>query len=285
MNNAPAIACLVCHGIGQVSTGYSHPLRDAVISRVTARGLPATALHWQEVLWSDILDPRQQRYLDTATARHRLGWTCLRAPIMSSMSDALAYQRVADHASGAYVAIHTRVAAALKAVRAATGPETPVVLIGHSLGAVVWSNYVWDLQHDGAVEPARAAATCPLTRLETLAGMVSFGTTLPLFALAYQDPQPITFPGPCLPEELASASRWLNLFARSDVLGWPLAEICPAYAALPLEDRAVTIGNWWRRHTPLSHTAYWRAPAVADASAECLCALLRCRHDTTGAPR
>ncbi len=270
-----SVACLVCHGIGQTASGYSHPLRDAVLGRIAAQGLAPTAVHWQEVLWSDILEPRQQRYLAAACPRHRLTWRSLRTPVMASLADAVAYQRIADHASGAYVAIHGRVAEAVAAARRATGPEAPVILIGHSLGAVVWSNYVWDLQHDAAVAPVAEAAICPMTRLQTLAGLLSLGTTLPLFALAYQEPQPIAFPGCALPPPLRAAARWLNLFARSDVLGWPLAEIGPAYAALPLADRAVRVGNWWRRYTPLSHTAYWRAPAVAEAGAELLAAVLR----------
>lgn len=67
---------------------------------------------------------------------------------------------------------------------------------------------------------------------------------------------PIRFPGHCLTDAVTKQARWLNLYAPADPLGYPLRTL-PNYDTVVAEDRAMPVGPWYKRHTPLSHLGYW----------------------------
>src|SRR3990167_6540632 len=60
----------------------------------------------------------------------------------------------------------------------------------------------------------------------------------------------------CLRNAVREQARWRNLYAPADPLGYPLRPL-PSYAAVFAEDRAMPVGPWYARHTPLSHLTYW----------------------------
>lgn len=134
----------------------------------------------------------------------------------------------------------------------------PLVVLAHSLGGHIMSNYIWDMQQHRDVEGAvwnNKLSSFEL--METLAGFVTFGSNIPLFTFAYEDPQPIAFPGSALSGEDKKRAAWLNYYDRDDVLGWPLRPISPAYRDAVDADIEIDAGSWGAGFTPLSHTSYW----------------------------
>jgi hypothetical protein len=138
-------------------------------------------------------------------------------------------------------------------------PEhAPLVVMAHSLGCTIVSNYLWDAQHRRYARGAEGG----FARGRTLAGLITFGCNLPLFTLAHEpaDIQPIQFPGPgaraCFPgrteEELRSACRWLNFYDPDDILGYPLRPINRAYAETVSADLAIDTGTLFG-----AHSDYW----------------------------
>ncbi|MCY1448174.1 hypothetical protein D9M71_648280 [compost metagenome] len=159
----------------------------------------------------------------------------------------------------------------LNALRSKVGPTTPLVVLAHSLGGHIISNYVWDQQK------LNATPSCPrdpFLAMETLVGLVTFGCNIPLFTFAYDPVQPIRFPGHCLDEDLSRAARWMNVYAPADLLGYPLRPV-QGYAAVVHEDKAMAVGPWYKRHTPLTHLEYWDDTGFQDYLARNIDELLR----------
>jgi len=138
------------------------------------------------------------------------------------------------------------------------------VVLAHSLGSVIVSNYVWDEQRRNE----KARGTTALERMETLAGLVTFGSPIPLFTLALRNVVSIAFPPPTLPAPLAAVAKWLNFYDPDDVLGWPLKPLSPSYDQAVSADHVIDVGNALTSWNPLSHDAYWRDASFIEPAAE-----------------
>ena len=84
----------------------------------------------------------------------------------------------------------------------------PLVVLAHSIGGHIMSNYIWDIQKK---RPIVEPGANKFERMETLAGIITFGCKIPLFTFALKDIVPITLPG---------GVKWLNYFDPDDVLGY-----------------------------------------------------------------
>jgi len=150
----------------------------------------------------------------------RLGYRGIRRFVIEALGDAVAYRRVtcAPGQIAVYEEIHERVRAEvrrlreeLQAARGAGSAEVPLVVLCHSLGGHVMSNYIWDMQQGTPVLDTFGGT--PFEEMKTLCGFMTIGSNLPLFALRVDDLQkiqPITFP----PEELDEnmVHIWKNIY-------------------------------------------------------------------------
>ena len=93
--------------------------------------------------------------------------------------------------------------------------------------------------------------------METLAGLVTFGSNIPLFTLCLDEIVAIQFPVPTLTGPLRAAARWLNFFDADDVLGYPLRPLSPTYHDAVSADLQIDVGSPLRSWNPLSHEEYW----------------------------
>jgi hypothetical protein len=234
-------------------------LRD-VRARVEARGVPASALEVTSIWWGDLFQIDEDDLWRRMTRAHRLDWAWLRKFVMGVLADAVAYRRPNPGQYDHYQAIHERVHERLAELGARAGSTTPLVVAAHSLGSVIFSDHVWDEQSGRG--PGRDA----FTRCETLAGLITFGSNIPLFTLGLEQVRPIVFPPPAdaLTPAVRAAARWMNYFDRDDVLGYPLREISAAYAATVREDVSIGVGSLLSSWNPASHTAYWTDAGFVD---------------------
>ncbi len=269
------LGALVVHGVGRQGAGFSDGLRTAVSACL---GAEARRVVWQEALWAPILEPREtalwdamHRATDPTGASIPLDFTALRRFILHNVGDATAYQRD-THIESAGQLIHQRVSNAIEALQSRLADSSaPIVVLAHSLGGHILSNYIWDRQHpSGRTPPGQPLAPVPM-----LAGLITFGCNIPLFALAYREARPIDLPGEAVTEPaLADAVRWLNFLDRDDVLGWPLRPLYGRHldALTPaqrrtvekIEDHEINAGGAVTNWNPLSHDAYWDDPDVAE---------------------
>ena len=244
------LAVLVVHGMGSQEPGFAKELCDELGERL---GDAAERVAWKEVYWQDVLEPRELAYFDRARrAPNELDYTKLRRFVLTALGDAVAYQQVGSRHNTAYRDIHARVEERLAELHEEVGLRTvPLVVVAHSLGAHIMSNYIWDLQHGGGADRST------FERMRSLAGLVTFGCNIPLFGFAYEKVVPIKFPGPRLSPALKRKARWLNFYDPDDVLGYPLKPINAAYRKVVSRDIPINVGGVLSAWNPASHGKYW----------------------------
>ena len=260
----PAVGVLVVHGIGVQRPDFAGHFVAAAERRLAALGVEPGRVGWQAGYWADLLAPREEQLWAQASRGGDLDWTRLRRFVINAFGDALAYQREPDEPTDVYRAVHGRVRAALAALRARLGGDRPLVVVAHSLGSVIVSNYVWDAQRDRPAARATYAGATAFERGETLAGLVTCGSPIALFTLALARIESIAFPPRTLAPPLAAAARWLNVYDPDDVLAYPLRTLSPSYAAAVSADRAVNVGGVAASWNPAAHTAYFDDADVVE---------------------
>ena len=59
-----------------------------------------------------------------------------------------------------------------------------------------------------------------------------------------------------------AVTRWTNIYAptRAIVMGDPIGGPLALIFGRGIKDIPVRVSPWWRRHTPMAHTSYWRRP-------------------------
>jgi hypothetical protein len=110
--------------------------------------------------------------------------------------------------------------------------------------------------------------------METLAGLLTLGSTIPFFTLACEPVQSIVFPPPELPENFRRRAKWLNLYDADDVLGWPLKPLSDSYHDAVAEDMEVDVCNILTAWNPANHQAYWTDDSVIKPAAYQLASIL-----------
>ena len=266
------VGVLLVHGMGLVSDDFGHDTINALRERVSGRGLNRDDIAWQSVYWAPTLSLRETQLWVDLSADHDLNWAKLRKFFINAFGSSTAYHLCQDRSDNFYDKVHGTVLDSLKELRAKLGGEDkPVIVIAHSLGSVIMSNYIWDRQK--GKDEARYGATA-LERMETLAGMVTLGTNIPLFTLACNQVVSIEFPPPGLPEKMKKKAKWLNLYDADDVLGWPLKPLSLSYADSVSEDLEVNVGNILTSWNPANHAAYWTDDSVIKPVAYLISSIL-----------
>ncbi|MFP5422202.1 MAG: hypothetical protein ACLGID_12160 [Gammaproteobacteria bacterium] len=251
------LAVAIIHGIGtqpdlrddEGQHAFAHSLIAGLRQRL---GAEADQVAFQTLYWASVLDKRQLAFLDKLRDQP-VRWRWLRRIVTLFLGDASGYRKVSQAYDTTYEEVHQCLRSGLNALRAKVDADTPLVVLAHSLGGHIFSNFVWDQQR---INTAEECPLDPFLALETLSGLITFGCNIPLFTFAYDPVVPIRFPGHCLTDAVTEQARWLNLYAPADPLGYPLRPL-PNYAAVVAEDRAMPVGPWYKRHTPLSHLGYW----------------------------
>jgi hypothetical protein len=277
------LAIAIIHGIGTqpdtCNDEGQHEFAHGLIAGLRRRlGVEAEHVAFQSLYWANVLDKRQYAYLDQLRDQP-IRWRWFRRLVTLFLGDASGYRKVSQAYDTTYEQVHQSLRNGLNALRAKVGPDTPLVVLAHSLGGHIFSNFVWDQQ---SINQTPSCPHDPFLALETLAGLVTFGCNIPLFTFAFDPVVPIRFPGHCLSDPLLEQARWLNLYAPADLLGYPLRPL-PSYAPVVAEDRAMPVGPWYKRHTPLSHLEYWEDKHFQTYVAEYLRHLLTaCDHSDSG---
>ena len=252
---ATKLGILVVHGMGCQQPGFAAEMIDSISALLTEERLEPSDVCWQPVYWADLVQPAEDRIWKAVSRHHDLSYVTLRQFVISYLGDAIAYQRVPGQQEGVYQRIHECVHQKLVALRRTLDDQDkPLMIIAHSLGCAIMSNYIWDRQHG---YDAHNSGANPFERMETLCGMITFGCNIPLFVLAYAEIVAIQFPPPTLPPALRPKAKWSNYFDTDDVLGYPLRPLSPTYEQAVTEDVEINVGGILTSWNPLSHTAYW----------------------------
>jgi hypothetical protein len=277
MNQKIAIAAI--HGIGLANPEWKDETSQKFISGMPKplisefarlRGetfeeakskLVIKPIYWADVV-QELSDPLSRRLnLDSLSNPLKL-----RDFVFHYLGDAIAYSTEGDKKVN--TKIHDAFATTLKKLATEAGENAPLCIISHSLGAVIASNYVWDLQQNKTKVPI---GDNPLEKGETLNLFYTLGTQIPLWSMSYDNyGKPIEMPSPQLGNHYPGLTgEWINFFDKDDVLGYPLQNINDAYSNVVV-DKQVNAGNPFSNWTPLSHNGYWKDDEVIEPIAKAL---------------
>ncbi len=254
---AKRLGIAVIHGMGEQEEDFAAEMIDELNGRVGDLNKDPAEIAWQSIYWADILAKTQKDYLEEAKNNHDLDWVWLRKFVVNYVGDAAAYQKVTSSANTTYEKIHERVSQAINDLNGQLpGDDLPLIVLAHSLGGHIMSNYIWDMQHADDNPPPGLTS---FEGMRTLAGMVTFGCNIPLFTFAYTEIEPIKFPARQLPDPggVRGETKWKNFYDPDDVLGYPLKPVEGYKQKEWLEDIAIDVGGLLLGWTPFSHNAYW----------------------------
>lgn len=265
------LAIAIIHGIGsQTGPHYADPLIAGVNGKLDARGIDSGRVAWETIFWQDLIDRKQADYLAhvKATGTTDLNW--FRKFVVHALGDATAYRNVPNTEGSIYLRVHERVTGQLERLYEDDlgRTEKPLVVLAHSLGGHIMSNYIWDMQK-GYTEGENAFES-----MQWLAGMITFGCNIPLFTFACDEIIPIGFPGAALPDDLKAKAKWLNYYDPDDILGFPLKCINGAYRETVDRDIPIRIGSMRHGIGPWTHRAYWYHERFAGVVADYLATFL-----------
>lgn len=183
-------------------------------------------------------------------------WKRLRQFMVFSFSDAASLEHQSGSPESAYVKAQKRirdVMLSFQSIQDVTS-STPVVLLPHSLGAQVLSNYIWDSSRDKGIwthEPLKHPQDqIDFLKFKTLRHIASAGCNIPLFVAGLPTIKPIDKPHPDF--------TWDNYYDPDDALGWPLKPLSPDYAERIRKDIRMNSGTLFTSWTPFSHTSNWK---------------------------
>ena len=247
------LAIAVIHGMGSQTRDFAEPVIEELSRRVQKRGKDPARIAWQPIYWADLLDGAELAYFNRAKNRGSLDYLRLRRFVVTAFGDAVAYQPVASQHNTTYQDVHGRVREAIHElyVEGLGSRPKPLIVLAHSMGGHILSNYIWDARKGGDT------SVPPFERMDWLSGIVTFGCNIPLFTFAYSQVEPIEFPPSRLRDDLKERAKWLNFYDPDDILGYPLKPISEGYAEVVTRDIAINAGGVFSSWNPLSHNGYW----------------------------
>jgi hypothetical protein len=295
------VAVVFVHGIFAKTIQYSAPMQ-AQLLKLLPKEL-RRYVDFEEVFWASQVRGRQTAYMKNAKIDADIVENKLRTLLIQGLGDAAAYQKTRQRENSIYYQVHDEINKTLGRYDARIHKNTPLVFIGHSLGSHIISSYVWDLNRlkqksEDEIESEddqvrrlyeEMKHATDFRRLDTLAGLVTFGSNIPLFTFTFGAARiyPLTrapsdraggtlkpaFPGDKLPAALQQNAQWLNFYSKRDVLGYPLKPLNEYFGAEPrIEDICVRSESRISRILPYwsnisAHTGYWTNATVLSRTA------------------
>lgn len=253
------VAVVTVHGMGTHRSDH-----DAGFIQTLRSRFKNDQIIMRPCVWSDVTEAFQKTIFEKTTGAAR--YTKVREFVLSGLGDATSYlggtfspQNPAK--ATVYREVHDRLAQTLREIEASIKKlghdplDVPLVVLAHSLGSTIVSNYIWDLNKSSA----GSVAGTEFMRMKTLAVLITYGSTLPLFV-----PKPvnndtlkcIAFPPG---ERFEMVAHWDNIYSPFDILGWPIQKLwgkdgIPKHGP---EDIPMAVGRpLLQRYTPLSHQHY-----------------------------
>jgi hypothetical protein len=259
----PDIGIAVLHGIGSQQPDFADSFIELLCAELSRTGHDPEKFAFQPVHWAEVLAPAERKLLASAYEGGPMDWNPVRLFVFEALADAVAYRRGHPKGWDAYHQIHWEVYRQLAILRdRLSDPAAPLIIIAHSLGSVIMSDHIWDEQK------GEGFGRNAFTRCETLAGIITMGSTIPLFTLGLTEVRCIQFPPPSLPADMRAAARWQNYYDRDDVLGYPLRTLSKSYAETVEADVELNAGNAVTSWNPMSHNGYWTEPEFVRRAGE-----------------
>lgn len=260
------VVVVTVHGMGDTKTNYDQALKVEIRDRLGSNKWSKVC--WETAYYQDVLQGNQRRMMQDMKSKADIDFIKLRKFLLYGFSDAAAMEAKPTQKNSVYHQIQDKIVDALQnALSRVDDEKTPVVLLAHSLGCQVMSNYIWDAQQSSvAAGVFRSDIPNPIgkttdhdkfLRLKTLKHLFTSGCNIPIF-IAGKPKEKIE---PILVNKRGWNIDWQNYYDADDVLGWPLKPINTPYREAVRIDKEINAGgnfvDWLKSSTPLAHGNYW----------------------------
>jgi hypothetical protein len=270
------LGMLIIHGVGWQAKEFADAMIRKVSERLNKYGADKTEIAFEKIYWHLILSGREDKLLTDLFPEDKtphkfsfIRW--LRRKVSYCIGDVTGYQTPPFQNDVAHDHIHNVVHKEIVRLKERLGREDrPVVVIAHSMGSVIMSDYIWDRQNWGKQkkEGPDPYGETSFERMETLAGFITCGSPIPLYAIAHDPIVRIKFPHDNLADKLKTNAKWKNFFYFGDVLGWPLRGLGLGYE--DTEDIRI------QGAIPvICHTKYWKDDNFIEPVAEYVASILK----------
>ena len=249
------LAVAIIHGIGSEKEFYSIELKHRIVEEYI-KGDPQNRMEddllFHEIYWGDLVKDEHGALLDKLDYKNELTYKGVRNLFIDYMRLGLSYRKNSD--DGLYQAIHNRIKESMSKFashRNIDQDDTPLVVMAHSFGSVIMSNYIADIKNE-------ASSSSNFESFKTLAGVITFASPLGVYSTQDDGPAaPISKVGSELVEGLRSRVKWLNFYDKDDVIAFPLKNINEEYNSAVDEDHEINVGSAATSWNPACHTGYW----------------------------
>lgn len=237
--NPRKLGVLIIHGIGNQPPIFADPM----ISKLRKELVNPDAVAFQTIHWAPILEERSQSMWDRLCTQ-KMSWKKSRKLFLNNLSDATAYN------GEIYEKVHDCIEASMRRLQEdlRSNESIPIVVIAHSLGCAMISDYIWDRQKAGNDDDRYSP---------NIQAIFTMGCNIPAFALSHVPIEAIDWP-----------HLWLNFYDKDDILGYPLKPLGDSYDKAVNEDIEVNVGNPLVFWNPLCHDYYWTSKKIVDRISE-----------------
>lgn len=251
------LGVLIIHGMGRPDADYADKLIKNLDDRLGAR---AGAVAYEACHWSPVLQEHQDRIWEKtwkviSQNPVNLATTASRPWAVHYLGDPATYlSGFFKDGRPVYQKVHETVRESLARLAEKLGDahDKPLVVLAHSLGSIIITNYFWDETQGKDAGIGQNS----FEKLETLTSLITYGAPIPIFLPPVSKITCIQFPSPQLPERLKSVASWLNIYDRDDIVAYPLNTLWDEAQGTHIEDVEINVGNPIVSWNFLSHLAY-----------------------------
>lgn len=252
------LGVIAIHGMGETTPDFADELERVLRQRLGEELW--NNIHLESVFYQGILQENERRVWNNMQfiPPKKLRWRELRKFMLFGFTDASSLEHKDAEDNSVYKQTQRIIAQSLRRAREnLENQNSPLIVIAHSLGCQVISNYIWDSQKgSGAWEKDTKDYINPndeesnFLSLKTMRFLLTTGCNIPLFVSGFDKIIPFD------KSKLHNDFQWKNYYDRDDVLGWPLQPLSEEYKEL-VEDIEIDSGSFLSSWTPLSHSHYW----------------------------
>jgi hypothetical protein len=253
------LGILMIRGSGESGFKRQELFLERLEKELGRRDIPMTHLEFEVVDWYAPLQIQQESVLERMKSRGiNLKSRLTRHLIITNIGDLINYGGKPNLLSNAYQETHKLVHKSMLSLKSKLEEHAPLMVLASSMGTEIINNYIWDRQHPKEADPLGAS---PFERFESMVGLFTFGSNLPIFAASHHidSLEPITFPPPQLSPELAEKAVWENYYDKNDSMGYPIKALNDKYGAAEVEDIQINTGGLLMSWNLLSHFGYWKS--------------------------
>jgi hypothetical protein len=265
------VAVAIIHGIGTQGADFAEETQSRI--EMICREVCDEDIVIEPVYWANVLQKKEDDLWERMIASGPLDFQMTRHLMVDFVADAIAYQPTA-HDRKAYDDIHTEFARTLRSLADHAGEKAPLCIIAHSLGSVIASNFIYDLQKPKLIsaEVLAVMGDTPLEWGSTFASLYTLGSPLALWSLRFKEfGQPIAVPSPLLQKFYPTLrGEWINYYDRDDVIAFPLKMLNSEYNRAVTLDVEVNVGSIIASWNPLCHLDYWTDNTVIEPISQAL---------------